>query len=67
MDDNELILSFNKEVGNSGWTSSRATYLSALHNELKSRFDSSAIIKNGSMFIKERIFLNAKKIEIENK
>lgn len=37
MTDEQLRNTFNREVGNSGWTSSKASYLSALHEELEKR------------------------------
>ena len=60
----ELIESFNREVGNAGWTSSRASYLAALRNELKSRnFDLSAIGGPDSLSFRAKIRLNGKTIE----
>ena len=32
-----LVESFNKEVGNTGWTSMRANYIAALIDELRNR------------------------------
>ncbi|PIR68192.1 hypothetical protein COU49_02500 [Candidatus Nomurabacteria bacterium CG10_big_fil_rev_8_21_14_0_10_35_16] len=37
MTDGQLMDAFNREVGNSGWTSSRASYLVALHEEFEKR------------------------------
>lgn len=48
MSDEELIDAFNREVGNPGWTSSRAVYLVALHEEFEKRhYDYSIIKDNG--------------------
>lgn len=48
MNDEQLVGAFNEEVGNSGWTSSRAAYLAALHDEFDARgYDYSAIGKDG--------------------
>lgn len=42
--DNELISTFNKEVGNSGWGTARASFLAVIHAEFIQRgFDYSAI------------------------
>ena len=58
--DDELIKSFNNEVGNPGWTSARGTYLHVMRNEFMNRsFDSSLIISDNT-------FKLAKKIVIRN-
>jgi hypothetical protein len=42
--DEELIDAFNRDVGNPGWVSARASYLAALHKEFERRgFEYSAI------------------------
>lgn len=42
--DNEIISTFNKEVGNSGWGTARASFLAVIHVEfIKRGFDYSAI------------------------
>ncbi len=65
MDDKQLIDSFNREVGNPGWTNSRANYLSALHQEFNDRgYDYSDIGGVGSLSIKNKIELLDKKIKI---
>ena len=65
MDDKQLIDSFNREVGNPGWTSSRASYLSALHQEFNDRgYDYSDIGNAGSLNFKNKIELLNKKIKI---
>jgi hypothetical protein len=66
LSDEELIEVFNREVGNNGWTSSRAKYLAALDSELKKRnFDCSAIRDEGLSF-KNKIELVRNKIKIKN-
>lgn len=48
MSEEQLVGAFNREVGNSGWTSSRAAYLAALRDEFNVRgYDYSAIGKEG--------------------
>ena len=37
MSDAQLIDAFNREVGNTGWTSARASYGAALHREFDAR------------------------------
>ncbi len=65
MDDKQLIDSFNREVGNPGWTNSRASYLSALHQEFNDRgYDYSDIGSTGSLSLKNKIELLDKKIKI---
>jgi len=65
MDDKQLIESFNREVGNPGWTNFRANYLSALHQEFNNRgYDYSDIGGAGSLSIKNKIELLDKKIKI---
>lgn len=66
LNDEQLIESFNREVGNSGWTSSRASFLSALREELQSRFDCSAII-DGGMSLRGKVKLVDKKIVVDKK
>ena len=67
MNDAEIIGSFNKEVGNTGWTTSRGIYLSCLENEMHNRlFDLSAISGNGLSF-KKKIKLVNNKIVIDGK
>jgi hypothetical protein len=62
--DEELITDFNREVGNQGWTSSRASYLAALHREFIVReFDYSAVGDEVSLSLKSRVRLNAKTLE----
>ena len=56
--DKELIDLFNREVGNSGWTSSRANYLTALHEEFGNRhYNYSIIGDKGSMFLRHKVKL----------
>jgi len=62
LSDDELIESFNKEVGNKGWVSARGYYLVALHSEFTTRgFDISKISYDDRFSIKHRIRLIGKK------
>jgi hypothetical protein len=68
MDDEQLIDAFNREVGNSGWTSSRAAYLAALHDEFHNRnYDCSDIDGDSGTSLKNKIKLIGKKLVIEEK
>lgn len=68
MDDKQLIDSFNREVGNPGWTNSRANYLSALHQEFNDRqCDYSEIGDDSKLSLKSKICLLGKKIKILTK
>lgn len=63
--DIELLETFNKEVWNTWWTSSRAEFLSELHTEFDNRwFDYSKIWDSESLSFKNKITLNWNKIEI---
>ncbi len=66
MSDEQLIIAFNREVGNSGWTCTRALYLSAIHEEFETRQYDYSIIgnKEGLSFLK-KIKLIGKKIVID--
>ena len=57
--DKDLIDSFNGEVGNPGWTSSRANYLAAMHEEFDNRLYDYSIIKSddGGIFLRHRVKL----------
>ena len=51
-----IIKAFNKEAGNCGWGTARASYLEALHKQLDKRnFDYSEIGDEGSMSLKSKI------------
>jgi hypothetical protein len=66
MSDQELIEVFNREVGNPGWTSSRATYLALLREEFERRkFDHSAVTGNGGLSLKQKVKLVGGKLIIE--
>ena len=61
--DEELIELFNEEAGKQGWTSSRASFIAALHHEFNRRgFDYSAIGNSVSLSIKHKIKLVGKTI-----
>ncbi len=58
MSNEELISAFNREVGNPGWTSSRATYLALMNEEFEKRkFDYSAIGSSGGLSLKNKVEL----------
>lgn len=58
MSNEELISAFNREVGNPGWTSSRATYLALMNEEFEKRkFDYSAIGNSGGFSLKNKVEL----------
>jgi hypothetical protein len=62
--DEELIGAFNREVGNTGWTSSRASYLAALYREFKVRgFDCTTIGDGHSFSPAKHVRLTGKTIE----
>ena len=61
--DSEIISVFNREVGNSGWGTARASYLVAIHSEFDRRkFDYSEIGDSKSLSFKNHIVLDGKKI-----
>lgn len=65
MSDQELVEAFNREVGGSGWTSSRAKYLEALHQEFKVRgFDYSIIGDDHGLSFKDKVRLENNRIEV---
>ena len=62
--DQEIIKAFNREAGNCGWGTARASYLGALHKQLEKRnFDYSEIGDEGRMSIKLKIKLEGKVIK----
>ena len=62
--DEELINRFNEEVGNKGWGTARASFLSALHEEFNLRgFDYSVIGDTNSLSFKNKITLINKTIK----
>jgi len=63
--DDELIETFNKEVGSRGWVSARGYYLVALQTEFITRgFVISEISYDDRFSIKHRISLDGKKVII---
>jgi len=68
MTDDDLICAFNRQVGNKGWGSAKASFLQSLHEEIKRRYDYSAISVGGiGMSFKRRIKLvGLNKIEIDD-
>ena len=66
MSDKELIDAFNREVDNNGLTSTRAIYLSALHEEFERRHYNYSVIGNDKrLSFKKRIRIKDKNIYIE--
>ena len=54
-----LVESFNKEVGNPGWTSVRASFIAALIDEFRNRgIDISAVNDGQSTVFNHHILLN---------
>lgn len=68
MDDKELLTNFNREVGKTGWTSSRAMFLAAIREEFENRaYDYSAIgNKKRLSFAKKVELIDEKIVEIKN-
>lgn len=62
----ELVESFNKEIGNVGWTSARSVYLEVLRNEfLKRKIDIGIIVnETGGFNLKNKIKLEEDRVEI---
>ena len=61
--DLELVDCFNQQVGNSGWTSTKAIYLAVLHKEfITRRFDYSIIGNQESLSFKYKIQLRGRKV-----
>ena len=52
--DTEVFDAYRTQCENVGWTSSRATYLSELHEELERRFDCSDIITGDAMSLRTK-------------
>lgn len=60
-----LVTAYAKECGNMGWGTARATYLAGLHMELEKRFDTSAIIQDGALCLKDKtVSLVGDKIQV---
>ncbi|MFA7448651.1 hypothetical protein SAMN05421738_107153 [Algoriella xinjiangensis] len=63
LSDQEVINSFNKEVGNTGWVAARAHFLKALINQFESREIDYSIIKNeNTISFAKKVFLKEKKL-----
>lgn len=61
--DDELIQIFNKEVGNSGWGTARASFLAAIHHEFGKRgFDYSEIGDSNALSFKNLVSLEELKV-----
>ena len=62
--DQEIIKAFNREAGNCGWGTARASYLGALHDQLEKRnFDYSEIGDSAAMSIESKIKREGKVIK----
>jgi hypothetical protein len=63
LSDSEIIDAFNREVGNQGWGSIRAAYLSAIHKEFSRRnFDFSEIGNEQELSFKRKVELVGKQL-----
>lgn len=63
LSDQEVINSFNKEVGNTGWVAARAHFLKALINQFESREIDYSIIKNeNTISLAKKVLLKEKKL-----
>ena len=63
LSDQEVINSFNKEVGNTGWVAARAYSLKALTNQFESREIDYSIIKNeNTISFAKKVLLKEKKL-----
>ncbi|WP_312150526.1 hypothetical protein [Empedobacter sp.] len=63
LSDQEVINSFNKEVGNTGWVAARAHFLKALTNQFESREIDYSIIKNeNTISFAKKVLLKEKKL-----
>ncbi|WP_313360390.1 hypothetical protein [Empedobacter sp.] len=63
LSDQEVINSFNKEVGNTGWVAARAHFLKALTNQFESREIDYSIIKNeNTISLAKKVLLKEKKL-----
>lgn len=65
MNDERLIDCFNNQVGNTGWTSSRASYLAAMHHEFDNRnWDYREIGSKTSLSYRQHIYLTDKRVSV---
>ena len=65
MSDEEILNCFNHQVGNRGWTSSRGSYLAALHAEFNQRhWDYSEIGDKKAISLRHKIHLTGKRISV---
>lgn len=63
MTDEQLVHVFNREVGNNGWVSARASYLGALHGEFENRnYNYSAIDNKKELSFAKKIKLFSKNL-----
>lgn len=67
LDNQELVNAVNTQIGTPGWVSSRQYYMAALYKELDNRgIDYSVINNSNGLSIKNRIYLEDKKIKIRD-
>ncbi len=66
LSDEALILKVNSEVGNRGWTSSRAEYLNCLQKELRQRLFTSDILFDFDASGKIIAFKLGKRVQLLN-
>lgn len=67
MSDEQLIAAFNRQVGNGGWTSYRATYLAALYAEFETRqYDYSEIGGKTNPSLRWKVKLINRKLVIDS-
>lgn len=65
--DAELVEAFNRQVGNPGWGSARASYGSAIRAQLNKRnIDYSEVGDDKSISYKSKVILKDKKLHIAN-
>lgn len=63
MDEIELIMRFNKEVGNPGWSTARASFLAAVHREFDRRgIDYSNIGDDDGISLKQHVVMTELKV-----
>ena len=66
MNDEQLIGTFNRELNNPEWTSSRELFQLALYDEFENRkYDYSAVVTEDGLSFKKKIKLDGRKIVIK--
>ncbi len=65
LSDEEIVDEFNREVGNGGWGTARASFLGALHKQFRLRnLDYSEIGDQGSYSLSRKVKLVGKTIKV---